>query len=201
MKMNEVSIIERGHADVRWTSLDKFRHSDNFGQWRPIKGKVLDGSCQSIEHFTPRSDINWQLTVDFQVHCKVHKSVHIFEMAKSSKIRMTLNRPCRRRLFPQDEPVSGQNSPVVKRQIPYDLDVLSRPRRRITKSGRQFPMVMIPVDVLEEHLNIRDNSDELLRSPCRDWAVNDRPDETPEFPPPGSPELAPVDVMEDFLIN
>ena len=119
-------------------------------------------------------------------------------MSKSSKTRV---RPCRRSLFPQDEPVSGQHSPVVKRQMPYDLDALSRPKRRITKSGRQFPMVTIPVDVLVELLYSRDDSDDQLRSPCRDSAVNDAPDETTDFIPPGSPDLAPADVMEDFLNN
>jgi hypothetical protein len=120
-------------------------------------------------------------------------------MPKVSRINFRPYRRCCRRLFPQDEPVSGQKTPVVKRHTPYDLDALSRPSRPITKSGRQYPMVIIPVDIMEEFLNIRDNTEELLRSPCRDWTANDRSDETPELILPGSPDLVPVDVMEDFL--
>ena len=113
-----------------------------------------------------------------------------------TKIQVRLYRRCRRCLFPQDKPISSPNSPVLNRNIPLDFDAFARPPR---PKRPQYPMVVIPVDVMEELLNIRVDTQQLLGSPFRDRAVNERSDATPEFILPGSPDLFPADVMEEFL--
>jgi hypothetical protein len=138
------------------------------------------GSSQSTVKFTSKSTNKSTL----RPHLQTNPSA-VLKMSHDSGIWMRPVRRCRRRLFDTDEQVNcNQNATTVtpkNRNIPAYSDGLIR--------TPQPQLELIPDNLIEQFLNNLFDSDEVFLTPRRETRQQS----------PDSPDLVPVDVMENFL--